>query len=236
MPVTVSSIVNAVINELSQVPGVATQIYASGRILQHVQDAFQMEFDDFFWPNYLAYVEVPLDGSTGMLTADVIGPLGPISDYADIQTVWPGGSNKKVMELPQSINPFTITGGTRAMYMVPSYSTPNRPIRVFPQSSAGSVVILGLQRPVMPFAMTDQLYLDGLLLQYDACWMYCVDDGTIPAQVNKFQVLAQKRRTMMKSALAQNPLPLDPRSRYNDQEFMGTGDDSFFVLDQDPLA
>jgi hypothetical protein len=40
----------------------------------------------------------------------------------------------------------------------------------------------------------------------------------------------------MKSALAQNPLPLDPRSRYNDQEFMGTGDDSFFVLDQDPLA
>ena len=151
MPTVVGDIVNAVINELSQVPGIATQIYASGRILQHVQDAFQMEFDDFFWPNYLAYVQVPLDGTTGALASDVIGPLGPIQDYGDIQTVWPAGSNRKIMELPQSINPFTITSGTRAMYMVPDYSVPNRPIRVFPATSTTDVVILGLQRPTMPF-------------------------------------------------------------------------------------
>ena len=236
MPTLVSDIVSAVINELSQVPGIATQIYASGRIQQHVQDAFQMEFDDFFWPNYLTYVEVPLDGVSGALTADVLGPLGPIRDYGYIQTVWPSGSNRKVMELPQSINPFTLTSGTRTMYMVPDYRVPNRPIRVFPQTSTTPVVILGLQRPRMPFALTDPIYLDGLLLQYDACWMYCVDDGTIPAQVNKFQVLAQKRRVMMRSALAQNPLPLDPRSRYNDQEFMGSDDFSYFTVNKHPLA
>lgn len=231
MPVIIGDIVNAVINELSQVPGIATQIYASGRILQHVQDAFQMEFDDFFWPNYLAYLQVPLDGTTGLLALDLIGPLGPISDYADIQSVWRAGTNKKVMELPSSVNPFMITSGTRALYMVPDYTVPNRPFKVFPPTTAGSVVVVGLQRPRMPFDTTDTVYIDGLLLQYDACWMYAVDDGTIPAQVNKFQVLAQKRRTMMKTALAQHPLPLDPRTHWGD-----LSEDSYFVLDADPLA
>ena len=212
MPTTVGDIVNSVINLLSQVPGVATQIYASGRIQQHVQDAFQLEFDDYFWPSYLAYVKVPLDPVTGLLASDVIGPLGPIRDYGDIQSVWPADSNRKVLELPQSINPFTLTGGgVRAIYMVPDSTVENRPIRIVPADSTGPIVILGLQRPKMPLNLTDPVFLDPLLLQYDACWMYCVDDGTVPSQVNKFQVLAQKRRTMMKTALAQNPLPLDPR-------------------------
>jgi hypothetical protein len=79
--------------------------------------------------------------------------------------------------------------------------------------------------------MTDTLYLDQLLLQYDACWMYAVDDGTIPAQVNKFQVLAQNRRRMIKAAFSQQPLELDPRFRHD-----ADADSGYFVLDTDPLA
>ena len=33
-----------------------------------------------------------------------------------------------------------------------------------------------------------------------------MDDGTIPAQVNKFQVLAQNRRRMIKASFGQHPL------------------------------
>ena len=51
MPVVVNDIVKAVINELSQVPGVATQIYAAGRIQQHVQDALLLELEDMWWPD-----------------------------------------------------------------------------------------------------------------------------------------------------------------------------------------
>ena len=95
-------------------------------------------------------------------------------------------------------------------------------------------MVVGSQRPRMPFDTTDTVYIDGLLLQYDACWMYAVDDGTIPAQVNKFQVLAQKRRTMMKAAFSVHPLQLDPR--YGVDDMLHGIDNTSFVLDTDPLA
>ena len=46
----VGDVVNDVITELSQVPGIATQLYASGRIRQHVQDAIQLEVNEMWWP------------------------------------------------------------------------------------------------------------------------------------------------------------------------------------------
>jgi hypothetical protein len=83
-------------------------------------------------------------------------------------------------------------------------------------------------------ALTDKVYLDPLLLLYDACWMYTVDDGTVPAQVNKYQVLASNRRKKMIAQYAQAPLALD--TRYNWQDMLDEGMNDFFVLDEDPLA
>ncbi len=235
MPVIVQDIVNAVINELSQVPGVATQIYASGRILQHVQDALLLELEEMWWPDYMTYIgPIPLDGVTGGLTQDLVGPLATITEYRDIAAVFPENSNRKLREFPQSLNPMMLTSGIRSFYMMPDYTTPARPFRVFPTSSTIGVVVWARQRPKTPLAMNDKLYIDQLLLQYDATWMYCVDDGTIPAQVNKFQVLAQNRRRMIKASFSQHPLELDPR--YPTDEIMDGVDSSFFVLDQDPLA
>jgi hypothetical protein len=56
MPVVVSNIVSSVINLLSQVPGIATQIYASNRIQQHVQDAFLLELEEMWWPDYMCFI------------------------------------------------------------------------------------------------------------------------------------------------------------------------------------
>lgn len=235
MPVRVRDIVNAVITELSQVPGVATQLYSANRIQQHVQDAFQMEFDDFWWPQYETFVQSGLDGATGALTQDLQGPLGFITDYTNIKSVWPGVTQRKVRELPQSVNPYALSGATWPMYMVPDYTVPNRPFKVFPVTATGTVTVQAVQRPTMPLSLDTVLYLDMLMLQYDAAWMYCVDDGTIPAQVNKFQMLAAKRRTIARSMTSQQPIPLDPRRM--SEEFMGDSvDSSYFVLDQDPLA
>ena len=232
MPAVVRDIVNAVITNLSQVPGVATQIYASGRILQHVQDALLLEIEEMWWPDYMTYIgPIALDGTTGRLAADLVGPLATIRDYGDIAAVFPEGSNRKLRELPQSINPFTLTSGLNTFYITPDYTVPARPFKVFPPDSTTSVVVWARQRPVLPLDIDDTVYIDNLLLQYDACWMYAVDDGTIPAQVNKFQVLAQNRRRMIKAGYGQHPLALDPR--YPEGNYADTG---YFVLDQDPLA
>jgi hypothetical protein len=86
-------------------------------------------------------------------------------------------------------------------------------------------------------SLTDKVYLDPLLLLFDACWMYSVDDGTVPAQVNKYQVLAANRRKKMIAQYSQHPIALD--GRYNWQDMVATDggwDGDFFVLDQDPLA
>jgi hypothetical protein len=232
MPAVVSDIVSAVINELSQVPGIATQIYASGRILQHVQDALLLELEEMWWPDYMAFIgPIALDGSTGRLAADLVGPLATIMEYRDIAAVYPSTSNRKLRELPQSMNPFLLTGGLSTYYIAPDYVVPARPFRVYPMDSTVSVVVWARQRPVLPLMNSTIVYIDHLLLQYDACWMYAVDDGTIPAQVNKFQVLAQNRRRMVKAGYSQHSLVLDPRFPAELD-----ADTSYFVLDTDPLA
>lgn len=231
MPALVSDIVNAVITELSQVPGIATQIYSAGRILQHVQDALLLELEDMWWPDYMTYIgPVALDGSTGQLTADLVGPLGKITEYRDIAAVFKDGTNRKLRELPQSINPLTLNSGLSTLYLAPDYSVPARPFRVYPIDSGASVVVWARQRPLLPLTNSALVYIDQLLLQYDATWMYAVDDGTIPAQVNKFQTLAQNRRRMVKASFGQHPIMLDPYS--NELE----ANTEFFVLDKHPLA
>lgn len=232
MPAVVSDIVNAVINELSQVPGIATQIYSAGRIQQHVQDALLLELEEMWWPDYMTYLgPIPLDGTTGALTMDLVGPLATITEYRDIAAVFHGSSNRKLRELPQSINPMLLRDGLGSYYIAPDYAVPARPFKVYPSNSTVAVVVWARQRPKLPLAMSDKVYIDQLLLQLDACWMYCVDDGTIPAQVNKFQVLAQNRRRMIKAGYSQHSLELDPR-------FPGevNMDSAYFVLDLDPLA
>ena len=43
-----------VINELSQVAGVVTQKYSAPIILQYLQNAYMMEIEEVWWPDYMA--------------------------------------------------------------------------------------------------------------------------------------------------------------------------------------
>jgi hypothetical protein len=232
MPTLVSDVVNSVINLLSQVPGFVTQTYAGGRILQHVQDALLLEFEEMFWPTYTMPFIVEIDPVTGVPTQDMVGPISTIDEWRDIMAVFPKDSNQKLSELPQGIN-FTLLDQAGTPRFVAAHAETNRPFSVWPHG--GPVLVWARQRPVLPLKLTDKLYLDHLLIQYDACWMYAVDDGTIPAQVNKFQVLAQNRRRMVKASLGQHPLALDPRHG-GEGIPQSEWDGGYFVLDEDPLA
>ena len=121
----------------------------------------------------------------------------------------------------------------RPQYITPD-AIPARPFGVWPH--VGPVYVWARQRAALPIKTTDKLYVDGLLLQFDACWMYAVDDGTIPAQVNKFQTLAANRRRMLKASLAQHPIALDPRVAADSGAIEGVEDTTWFWLDKDPLA
>ena len=209
---TVADVVNDVITQLSQVPGVATQIYAADRIRLFVQDAVTLEQDELWWPQLMYFQKVPLDGVNGFLTQDLKGPIGFVDEYQDVAAVYPDGSNRKISELPGSVNPFNLNNsGIGPLFVSADATAPHRPFRVWPGTAAGSVVVWARQNMPIPISDTDKIYMDRLLLTYDASWMYCVDDGTIPAQVNKFQMLAQKRRKQVIAATVQQGQMLDPR-------------------------
>jgi hypothetical protein len=231
----VSDIVNACLTELSHVPGVGTQIYSAPRLLQYVQNAWLMEIQEMWWPEYMFYQQCTLDGSTGSLTADLGGPISTVDDYSDIAAVFAPYRNRKVREFPQSINPYAYVLGRNSWYMTPSYAVPHRPFTIFPIDSPGPVVVWARQRNTLPFTNSTTVYLDPLLLQYDACWMYATDDGTVPAQVNRFQMLASNRRKQMKSSYAQQPLELDPRFP-SDTYMITTEDQGWFIIDSCVLA
>lgn len=211
--VTISDVIGGVITELSQVPGIATQIYASDKIRMFIQNAITMEQDEIWWPKLMWYQKVSLDGVNGLLTEDLKGPISFIDDYDDINAVYPDGSNRKISALPPSINPFNLTSGSGIgpVFISPDATAVHRPLRVWPGSSTGSIVVFARQSSPFPSSDNDLVYMDPLLLQYDAAWMYAVDDGTIPSQVNKFQMLAAKRRKQVIAATVQHPMMLDPR-------------------------
>jgi len=231
----VSDIVSSVITELSQVPGVATQIYASDRIRQFVQNAYRMEISEMWWPKYMFYQTVGIDGTTGSITSDIKGPRNFVDDYENIAAVYKDGSNRKLREFPQSVNPNLMNTGMSTWYVAPDYGVPHRPFRVYPTSSTYNVVVWARDSETLPLTNGSNVGIDDLLLTYDACWMYAVDDGTVPAQVNKYQLLAQKRRSRLKAMLAQQPLELDPRFPSGAIVYDEPQQD-WFTLDVDPLA
>lgn len=220
-----------VIVELSQVPGLATQIYASGRILQFIQDAYAFEIIDHWWPEYMHHFIVGVDGSTGRLTADLVGPISTINRYEDIAVVWPEFDNRRLRSLPTNVNPQVLMTNGRMMYMSPDSTVEARPLRVWPAESTGNIVIWARQHSEMPMNVASKIWLDRLLMTYDAAWMYCVDDGTVPAQVQKYQMLAAKRRQQLMSADNQQPVELDPRYPSMLDASMG-----WFTVSQTPLA
>jgi hypothetical protein len=218
MPQTVQQIVDQVIVELSQVPGSSTQIYATPRILYYVQDAFDMIFQQHWWGDYCDWVDGQLDGTTGRLVADVIpqGPVMvngapvPITKYGNIRQVFIGTTNREVRELPARMNPNLVTG-TMVMYKRRDNINPNRPIRFYPVDAIDTVVMEVRQEPPHPFALTDTIYFDPLMLVLATCYMYAADNGTNPGQINKFQSMFTKRMSDMVAAEGDTTVLLDPR-------------------------
>lgn len=208
---TIADVVSAVITELSQVPGIATQVYASPRIRQYVQDAIMLELDEVWYQPYMDFFTATLNGVDGRLTSDLVGALGAVDSYMNIARVWPHGSNRQLKELPKHVNPYTITSSA-LLWIASDQAIPNRPIRVWPNTSTDTLVLWCQQSPRYPIIDTDITLIDPLLLQYDAAWMYVTDDGTVPAQVDKFQKLAQKRRDQVHATFSNQSLPLDSRA------------------------
>lgn len=233
------NLVSRVITEVAQVPGVAVQQYSSERIRQHIQSAIFMELPEMWWPGYMIDQFVALDGVTGTIVEPLQNERGACADWEDVMDVWPEDREQPIPRLNPRSNPRRYTTGGNMRFIIPNYTQAAadefRPFRVLPQDSVGNVRVRARFRPITPMSMTDKIYMDHLLLVYDACWMYCVDDGTVPGQVAKFEMLAQKRREQCRIMINDMPILLDPGAQWESM-LDDTVENSFFTLDVHPLA
>lgn len=212
MACLVSDIVSDVILELSQVPGVSTQVYATPRIEQLLQDAAIMMMDEMWWPDMCHFYTAQADGVTGVLTTDLVSPLlnHKITRFQDIEAVYPATTNKRLKVFPPRYNPLTVSGSF-SNFIIPDATQPLRPFAVLPITASDVLSIRARSYPQIPMSSTDTIYLDRLMMTYFTAYMYEEDDGTNPGAISKFKALFEKRLEQVKSAWAATSVALDPR-------------------------
>lgn len=208
MPMTLLAIAEEVITELSQVPGVSTQIYSADRIKLMVQNAFFDLFEKRWWDEYTDTFTVALDGITGRITSDLEDAAGAVTEWRDIQLVWPENFNKPLTLAPKLMNPSTISG-TYPVYVRSDATVAKRPLRVLPANATGNIVVLGRRRPAKPLSDSYSILLDDMMMKWAACWQYAVDDGTNQAQIAKYEKQMIEREQLVTASYNTHPIALD---------------------------
>ena len=105
------------------------------------------------------------------LTQDFIGPLATITEYRDIAGVFPENSNRKLRELPQSINPLHCRAVEVHSTLLQITQHPLDRLRSILPVAQSVCVVWARQRPKLPLTFTDKLYLISCCCSMMR-WMY----------------------------------------------------------------
>jgi hypothetical protein len=68
---TLSQLIVRTADRLSMVAGTGVQTYAEDRIAEMIQHKFDVLFDEVFWPQFLSWAKLTLDGTLGLVTTDL---------------------------------------------------------------------------------------------------------------------------------------------------------------------
>ena len=211
---TFQTLINRTALRLSQVHGSGVQVYAEDRIGEMIQHKFDVLFDEAFWDQFTSWYQWTLDGTLGVVTTDLTEILKRLMD---IETIFIDGTISKVMKLPSTVNPFTLTGTQAAYYS--GHANEAKVFHVWPKASTGVLAVRVRTKPDA-FLLTDEVDFDDQCLILGAAYDYAEDDGTNPAATTKFQLMFENRVAQIKEGLV-TPVPLDPIS-YRAQSFTFT--------------
>ena len=87
---TLSQLIVRTADRLSMVAGTGVQTYAEDRIAEMIQHKFDVLFDEVFWPQFLSWNKLTLDGTLGIVTVDL---SNAIKRFEDIRVIFPENSN-----------------------------------------------------------------------------------------------------------------------------------------------
>lgn len=201
---TFAELISRTATRLSMVSGKGVQIYAEDKIAEMLQHKFDVLFDEQFWPQHKFTTQYTLDGTLGVVTADLTNVL---KRFVDIRFVMVGSTTTGLPILPTSINPFGLSG-TTPVY-IDSNTRVDKTFNVWPKTATGTITLSGRTKPA-PFVSDDTVDFDEQLLILGATYDYLEDDASNPGATQKFEAMFDSRRKQWHRMLNAQPVSLDP--------------------------
>lgn len=193
-----------VIKSLGEVEGVGVQLYSESRIDQAIIKIFTFLIQKIWWPDYMLWQEHELDGELGIITDDGFKDL---QDYSDIRAIIPEDHMRAIPQMPDGINPFSVTG-TYPRYMSCLHHADsnyqNRRVQFWPKA-ATSKVFSHARFYTRPGANTT-IYMDRDLVGDGATWSILNDEDVNPGAAEKWRVMFDTRWKDLQDKYASQPI------------------------------
>lgn len=169
MAASVRDIVNGALELVGQVSGSGVQVYADDFARRCAVRAFDMLFKKRDWEQFLEWTNPTLDGTTGIITADL---YTAIRDFEDFLAVYREGESKPLPVMDHKRNWNKLTGTRVQTWTGLHVSHPHyakRRLQFYPATSVGSVNVLArkypLPNPAIQWGWSDIMHLDTSMME-----------------------------------------------------------------------
>lgn len=185
---TLQSLTQRIIRKLSLYSGTDVQIYAEDRIADMIIDTFNVLIEERFWNDCMHWFKYNLIGENGIVAETVSNDF---TQFNDIECIFSEYNQRHQLRKAHNTTiPFNIEGTTPQLYT--RCLNDKKVFEVIPYSSTGELYVRARVRP-SKFYPQDIVPFDSLAIVYNVCWQYTVDDGSNPAEQQKFKQLFDQR-------------------------------------------
>lgn len=208
---TLREAITQVVRNMSLVNGVNMTPYSDDTILSYLIAAHEDIKGEAEWSEMVVWRQRVLDGVAGLVTELITDT----DDWKSIRRIYHELYQTPMPVLTSYINPIynsSLAQGYRGLPPDEDHAGAGKYlVRFYPENLTGNV-LFQIERTVDFTDDTAVLPIDWWLHVYTASWMYAADDGTNPAQLEKYVRLAQRRMKQVMAAENSRPTTSSPGS------------------------
>lgn len=208
-------LIQTTIRRIGQVTGTSVQTYSEDLIGDMIQHKFDVMFEEVWWNQFMYWLDVALDETTGVVTVDLStleddGKSIPLGRFEDIHSIFIPNSDKPLPRLSDYSNPDNVKGTTPRY--IEAVGNVKKIFRILPVTAEGSIKVRYRSLPDA-FETGDIVEFDKQALVLGAAFDYLEDDGTNPGATAKLSSMFESRVKQLKKSRAWLPHKLDPHTR-----------------------
>lgn len=181
---TFGTLITRCLTRLRQQGGLDVNVYSQPVIAEMLQHKFDTLFDRRFWDRHLVSSTWALDGTTGLITADI---SALVKQFNDIKNVWPDGYRNPIPRLDKNVNPEYVNNTVFAPHAVAT-----KVFKIYPVTTSGTITV-SYRTKSTPFVEDDEVPFDEQCLILGTCYDFLSDDGADRVMIEKFMGMYRDR-------------------------------------------